>query len=332
MAASLNHDDKARRNWASFGFDLVTLRVFKTAVEERSLVRAAEKEHIAVSAISRRIAYMEARVGTPLLVRRARGVEATAAGRALLGHLRSIFADLEGAVKDVALTTGTTGSNREKGGQHGASDGRVRLHANLSALLDFLPNALSRFEVDYPWIEVSVEEHTSAEILRAVANDYADVGVMWDLGQATDMELIPCRTERLVVLLPASHPLAGRDSPVDFRQVATEPFVCLSTAQPILDRCRSEAMSMGKILRERCTVNSLDCVKRLVSTGVGIAIVPEAGVVRNGQNKDLSCRPLRDPWASRVLSLCVRSRHSLSKGASLLVDRLQRPECATLAI
>src|SRR4051812_39096145 len=52
--------------WAAIGLDLVTLRVFKAAVEERSLARAAEREHLALSALSRRIADMEARLGTTL--------------------------------------------------------------------------------------------------------------------------------------------------------------------------------------------------------------------------------------------------------------------------
>ena len=48
-----NHIDRERNHWASLGLDLVTLRVFRPAVEERSLVRAAEMENLAVSAISR---------------------------------------------------------------------------------------------------------------------------------------------------------------------------------------------------------------------------------------------------------------------------------------
>ena len=53
--------------WAALGLDLVTLRVFKAAVEERSLARAADRERLALSALSRRIAEMEARLGTALL-------------------------------------------------------------------------------------------------------------------------------------------------------------------------------------------------------------------------------------------------------------------------
>ena len=77
--------------WRSLGLDFVTLRVFKAAVEEQSFIGAAEREHLAASAISRRIAEMEARLGIELLRRHDRGVEPTQAGRVLMRHLESLF-------------------------------------------------------------------------------------------------------------------------------------------------------------------------------------------------------------------------------------------------
>jgi DNA-binding transcriptional LysR family regulator len=317
-----NHIDRERNHWARLGLDLVTLRVFRTAVEERSLVRAAEIENLAVSAISRRIAFMESRMGAPLLVRHARGVEPTVAGRALLCSLAPMFAALESAAQGVALNA-ETGAHRARDDRAALSDEVVRLHANLSALLDFVPGALAKFEREHPTIDVSVEEHTSAEIIHAVSCRRAEVGVIWDLAQPCDLELIPCRMERLVVLFSASHALAGADTAIEFRQIAAEPFICLSTTMPIIERCRNEARSMRRVLRERCTVNSLDCVKRLVSSGAGIALVPEAGVSSIGEgNSGLRWRPLQDAWASRMLSLCIRRREQLFRSAGLLVDRL----------
>jgi len=76
-------------------FDPVTLRLFVAVCEERSIARAAAREAIVASAVSKRIAAVERDVGAPLLVRGRRGIEATAAGEALLRQARDVLGAME---------------------------------------------------------------------------------------------------------------------------------------------------------------------------------------------------------------------------------------------
>ncbi|AHF66579.1 helix-turn-helix domain-containing protein [Pseudomonas cichorii] len=69
-------------------YDLTSLDVFITVAEERNLTRSARIRHLAVSAISKRITELEAQVGSPLLLRNARGVELTPAGQSMLFYAR----------------------------------------------------------------------------------------------------------------------------------------------------------------------------------------------------------------------------------------------------
>src|SRR3954452_3509199 len=205
--------------WAALGLDLVTLRIFKAAVEERSLARAAEREHLALSALSRRIADMEARLGTALLRRHDRGVEPTAAGEVLLRHLGPLFDLLDRAFADVeAFAAGARG--------------HVRLHANISAVAGFLPAALAGFLATNPGVEVSLEERLTSDILHAVRTGAADLGLGSGIvrGASPELQLIPWREDRLVAVLPADHPLAAERAPVRFAELAAEPFVGLSSA------------------------------------------------------------------------------------------------------
>ena len=71
--------------------DLTTLRLFAAVCDARSIARAAEQAHIVGSAVSKRLAQLEDTVGTPLLVRRRRGVEPTPAGQSLLEHARAML-------------------------------------------------------------------------------------------------------------------------------------------------------------------------------------------------------------------------------------------------
>jgi DNA-binding transcriptional LysR family regulator len=292
--------------------DLVTLRVFKAAVEERSLARAAERERLALSALSRRIADMESRLGTALLRRHDRGVEPTAAGEALLRHLGPLFDLLDRAFADVeAFAAGARG--------------HVRLHANISAVAGFLPEALASFLAANPGIEVSLEERFTADILHAVRTGAADLG----LGSGTvrsaspELQLLPWREDRLVAVLPMGHPLTTRGGPLRFADLASEPFVGLSPGMALQQLYRREAGAIGLALRERVNVASFDGVRRMVEAGLGVSILPDTGAEPHATRMAIAVRPLDEPWAARPLTLCVRhDPETLPAAARLLVAHL----------
>lgn len=107
-------------------FDPVTLRLFVAVCEERNIARAAAREALVASAVSKRIAAAEAAVGTPLLVRGRRGIAPTAAGEALLRQAREILGQLERLEAELSsFASGVQGS--------------VRVMASVSALASALP-------------------------------------------------------------------------------------------------------------------------------------------------------------------------------------------------
>jgi len=72
-------------------FDPASLRMFIAVCEERNIARAAEREAIVASAISKRIAALESDVGVPLLKRGRRGIEPTPAGESMLRQAREVL-------------------------------------------------------------------------------------------------------------------------------------------------------------------------------------------------------------------------------------------------
>src|SRR5206468_12976012 len=87
-------DQRDRRAMKRY-FDPVTLRMFIAVCEERNIARAAERENIVASAISKRVAALEESVGVALLKRGRRGIEPTVAGEALLRQARDILGTMD---------------------------------------------------------------------------------------------------------------------------------------------------------------------------------------------------------------------------------------------
>jgi DNA-binding transcriptional LysR family regulator len=111
--------------------DLTSLQLFVAVCELGSIGRAAEREFIAASAVSKRLSDLEA-VDTQLLYRHSRGVRLTPAGESLLHHARTVLYGLE----------------RMQGELSEYADGvrgHVRMHANISAIVQFLPEDLGAF-------------------------------------------------------------------------------------------------------------------------------------------------------------------------------------------
>ena len=105
------------------------MRLFVSAARAGSIVRAAQQEHIAASALSRRLADLEHAFGTALLVRSPRGVLLTDAGRLVFDRGTKLDDDLQALLREVQSEAGEV-------------RGTVRLHANMSAVVGFLPERL----------------------------------------------------------------------------------------------------------------------------------------------------------------------------------------------
>ncbi len=287
-------------------YDLTDLRLFVAIAEAKNLTRGAERVHLAPSSASHRMRLLEASIGTALLLREPRGVALTRAGEALLRHARQVFAQLEQMHAD--LTPYAKGVR-----------GHVSLWANTHATHTFLPDSLSTFLKRHPQVTITLEEHTSPEVVMAVARGEVDVGVVADLVEGAEVELIPYRADRLVLIAPTDHPLAQRAS-AGFAQVLDQPFVMLHSGSAIHTFTMNAAAALGRHLEVRIQVRSFEAVCRMVSAGVGLGMVPLSAVAEG--TAPLAVVELEEPWAQRDLKVCVRKRESLSRFAADLVTSL----------
>lgn len=283
-------------------YDLTDLRLFVAIADARNLTRGAERVHLAPSSASHRMRSLEESMGTPLLIREPRGISLTRAGDALLRHARQVLAQLEQMHAD--LTPYAKGVR-----------GHVSLWANTHATHAFLPDSLSSFLRRHPQVTITLEEHTSPEVVLAVARGEVDVGVVADTVEGAEVELIPYRADRLVLIAPSDHPIAQRPSAL-FAEVLDYPFVMLHAGSAIHTFTMNAAAALGRHLQVRIQVRSFEAVCRMVSAGVGLGLVPRNALT---ERAPLAVVELQEPWARRDLKVCVRNREALSGFAADLV-------------
>ncbi len=290
-------------------FDLVDLNLFRHVVDAGSITRGARKANLALGAASTRIRNLEETIGAPLLTRGRLGVTPTQAGRVLLTHARTILQQTERLREDLSPFAG-------------ASAGQIRVISNTNALAEFLPEALSAFLSAHPQVSVELEERLSDEIVGLIAEGVADIGIVAATVDTGALKTFPFRKDRFVLAVARGHPLA-KQTEVAFADVLDQNFVGLDRASAIQRFLADKAARAGKPLRLRIQLRSFDAVCRMVESNVGVGVVPETTARRAAKTLGIAAVALKDSWALRELTICVRDLEELPNYARQLVDYLR---------
>lgn len=290
--------------------DLTSLQLFVAVCELGSIGKAAEREYIAPSAVSKRLSDLEGTLDTTLLYRHTRGVDLTPAGESLLHHARSVLYSLEkmqGELSEYA----------------NGVRGHVRVHASISAVVQFLPEDLGRFAREHPQVKIDLEEHLSAEVLRSVQEGAADLGICNTavLTPGHSLQTRPYRRDQLVLVVLRSHPLAGR-ARIAFEDTLDEDHVGLHANSSIRLAMRDAAAAHGRTLRLRIHVTGLDAMCRMIHNGLGVGVMPRRAFELMHGTGELECLRLTDDWADRRIDLVARDFSTLPVTGRLLAQHL----------
>jgi DNA-binding transcriptional LysR family regulator len=296
-------------------FDLVDLRLFLFVVEASSITHGAERAGMALASASERIRLMEESLGASLLERHRRGVRATPVGTALVHHAELVGQQLERMREEL--------SEYADGFR-----GRIRLLANTTAAAEFLPAPLATFLAQHPLIDIDLEERSSREIVRAVAGNLAEIGVVGDeVNPAKELQTFPFAEDRLVMIAPRDHVVSRRRS-ILFRDSLGHDHVGLPAGNALQDQIEDHAARAGRRLKLRIRLPDFDAVCQVVGSGVGVAVVPATAARRYRRSGAFRIIPLADTWAPRRLRICVRSFAGLPPHAQRLVEHLRAGDAA----
>ncbi len=295
--------------------DLTSLQLFVAVCELGSIGKAAEREFIAPSAVSKRLSDLESTLDTVLLYRHTRGVDLTPAGESLLHHARTVLFSLEkmqGELSEYA----------------DGVRGHVRIHASISATVQFLPEDLGAFIRQHAEVKIDLEEHLSTEVIRAVQEGAADLGICNTADGIGELQRRPYRQDQLVMVVPKGHALARHPS-IAFEDALAFDHVGLHSNSSIYLVMRQAAAQLGRSIKLRIQVTGLDAMCRMIHNGLGIGVMPlQAFQLMQGVGT-LKSIALTDAWATRHIDLVARDFSTLPRTARLLVDHLAPPSVAT---
>ena len=265
------------------------LQFFVAVAEERNFTRAARRTHAVQSTVSASIRALERDLGTPLFDRNTTRVALTEAGEALLPEARRALDTLDQARAAVdGLRAGVSGSLRI---------------GTLAALTAVDLRALVRdFRERYPRVQLSLTTAAGGtdgllESLRARTLDVAFVGV--ESATLPGIRLHPIATYQPRLLVPAGHPLAGRDR-VSRAEVAGEAFIDLPPGFCNRTRTDFDFRGSGVVRTIAVEVSDLSTIPGYVESGIGVALVPPLVAEAGAQVVPVPLDPPPTSWTLAV--------------------------------
>lgn len=291
-------------------FDLTDMQLMVNVAGAQSMTKGAERSFLSLPAASARVKNLEGQLGTALLYRSSQGVTLTPAGEAFVRHARIVLRQLEhlrGDIRDYASGV----------------KGRVRVYANTTAMNEFMPTVLGHYLAQHPDVNVELRERLSHQVVRAVADGVADIGLTAQAGTAEGLQFLPYRDDRLVLVTHVDHVLARHES-VAFEQTLAFDYVGLSEASAIHAFLLQAAEDLGRRLRFRVEVGNFEGACRMIAAHVGIGVVPGSAARRYVKDLPLKLIHLEDDWALRRLQICVKQFDRLPIFAKELVSLLVR--------
>ncbi|CRM15114.1 HTH-type transcriptional regulator GltC [Pseudomonas sp. 24 E 1] len=240
---------------------LTQLEIFSQVAELHGFTSAAHRLGISQSAVSHAIKGLEQELGVALFRRHQAQVELSDIGAQLLGRARSMLG--------LANTL-----QQEAADARGMKRGTLRIGSfGPTASNHLLPKILSQFHLDYPGIEVHVDEGPDRQVIQWLDERRIDIGFV--VLEQERFDTFALFEDQMVALLPADHHLAACEQ-VSLKDLCNEPFALTEAGSTeLVVRLFNEARLTPNV-RYRCS--QLLSTLETVSRGEAVSVVAQASL------------------------------------------------------
>lgn len=249
------------------------LRVFEAVARHNSFTRAAEELFLTQPTVSMQVKQLTKAVGMPLFDQVGKRLYLTQAGEELVKSCRQIFEQLNQFEMTVADLKGL-------------KQGRLRI-AVITTAKYFIPRLLGPFCQRYPGIDISLQVTNHEHILNRLNDNLDDLYVMSQLPENIEVSCKPILENPLVVVAPASHPLA-KEKNISLEQIGSEPFIMREPGSGTRKAVQNLFEERKISLKVRLDLGSNEAIKQAIAGGLGISVLSAHTLTLESPNSQLT--------------------------------------------
>ena len=285
---------------------LESLKMFVDVVETGSFSRAAQLNHVTQSAVSQQIRALENRYEQRLLSRSARQVTPTPAGERLFRGCKEIlarFSEVEGEIREQATEV----------------SGTCNVSCIYSVGLHELHTIQKELMRTHPKVNVRLNYRRSDQVYDDVILGAADLGLVAYPQARAGVDLVPFREDKLALILPPGHPLAGKGK-VSMTAITGLPFIAFDREAPSRKGIDKLFRDKGLEINPTMEMDNVETIKRAVELGLGVSILPLPTVQREVAGGTLVTKLFTEPGFTRPIGILVRKGKYLSRSSQAVLD------------
>ena len=277
------------------------LKYFVKIVDVGSITLASDVLYVAQPSLSQHIATLEAEFTQQLLIRTAKGVTPTEAGKILYRHAQAILKQHEQARAEVSNASAALKGKVSVGLAPGTAASRLALPL------------LRAVRTNHPEIVLHLNESFGTTLADLISDGRMDMAVLYAEKPVSGLSLTPLLHEELVLVTPAGFKLSGTQ--VGLREVADIGLLMLrpfNEIRRLVDEAFQRADCRPRVVAE---IESIPTLVNAVTSGIGATILPLSAARLIGQSCDSRLSKISDPIARIPLALCTSDRSAMSPSA-----------------
>jgi LysR family transcriptional regulator, transcriptional activator of the cysJI operon len=283
-------------------------KIFADLVETKSFSKSAKINGITQSAVSQQARAMERHFKTLLIDRSQKQFQLTREGQRVYEASKEVLHQYEKLLSEL--------QEMKK-----VISGTIRISTIYSIGLHELPPYIKRFLHDFPSVNVRVEYRRSNLVYEDILHNSVDFGLVAFPVKVRQIEMLPFRDDRLVLITHPSHALA-KTGEVDLKALAGQKFIGfdpdIPTRKAVDQIFRDNKLDIEPVME----FDNIETVKRAVEIDHGIAIVPQATVLQEAKQGSLAIVPFKGKEFSRPLAILHRKGRVLTPAMKKFIEVL----------
>ena len=283
-------------------------KIFADLVETKSFSKAAKLNGITQSAVSQQARAMERTFRTLMVDRSQKQFNLTREGQRIYEAAKEIlhvYEKLESELQEMKKVI----------------SGTIRISTIYSIGLHELPPYVKRFLQEFPAVNVRIEYRRSNLVYEDILHNAVDFGLVAFPQKQRQIEMLPFRNDRLVLITHPNHPLA-KDQQVDLKSLVGHKFIGfdpdIPTRKAVDSIFRDNKLEITPVME----FDNIETVKRAVEIDHGIAIVPQATVQQELRSGTLCVVPFKGKEFTRPLAILHRKGRVLTPAMKKFIETL----------
>ncbi len=280
-----------------------------------NLTEVAKSLHTSQPGVSKAIIELEEELGIEIFSRHGK-------------RLKRVTEPGQHVLRSIEVILREVGNLKRIGEQFSAEDsGTLSIATTHTQARYVLPVPVAKLREAYPNVNISLHQGAPAQVAQMVMDEVAEIGIATEsLSEYPDLVTLPCYEWEHMLVIPKSHPLAGKVR-ITLEDLAAEPIITYHPS--FTGRTRIDKAFAAKNLTPRIALEAIDSdvIKTYVRLGLGVGIVAEMAV-KDGLDDDLVARPASQLFGKNVARIAFKRsayiRHFVYDFAALLSDRLDR--------